>query len=78
MPRYLQKGVVLWMNVAWNRSFYGPTNVQVVLRGEDGVVLESKVLTTEVSRRTSNALRKRMLRLEKARRIGEMEIPVSP
>ena len=77
VPRYLQKGVVLWMNVAWNRNFYGTTNVQVVLRGEDGVVLDSRVLTTEVSRRTSNALRKRMLRLEKARKIGEMEIPVS-
>jgi hypothetical protein len=77
VPRYLQKGVVLWMNVAWNRNFYGTANVQVVLRGEEGVVLDSRVLTTEVSRRTSNALRKRMLRLEKARKIGEMEIPVS-
>lgn len=77
VPRYLQKGVVLWMNVAWDRNFYGTTNIQVVLRGEDGVVLESKVLTTIVSRKTSNALRKRMLRLERARKIGEMEIPVS-
>ena len=78
LPRYLQKGVVLWMNVAWNRNFYGTTNIQVVLRDEDGVVLESKVLTTEVSRKTSNALRKRMLRLEDARKIGDMAIPVSP
>ena len=57
------------------QNFYGTANVQVVLRGEEGVVLDSRVLTTEVSRRTSNALRKRMLRLEKARKIGEMEIP---
>ena len=65
------------MNVAWDRSFYGATNIQVVLRDEDGVVLESRVLTTEVSRRTSNALRKRMQRLEKARKIGELEIPTA-
>ena len=77
VPRYLHKGVVLWMNVAWDRSFYGATNIQVVLRDEDGVVLESRVLTTEVSRRTSNALRKRMQRLEKARKIGELEIPTA-
>ena len=77
VPRYLHKGVVLWMNVAWDRSFYGVTNIQVVLRDEDGVVLESRVLTTEVSRRTSNALRKRMQRLEKARKIGELEIPTA-
>ena len=74
-PRYLHKGVVLWMNIAWNRDFYGKSNIQVVLRNESGIVLESKVLTTEVSRKTSNALRKRMLRLERARKIGEMDIP---
>jgi hypothetical protein len=77
IPRYLHKGVVLWMNVAWNRNFYGRTNIQVVLRDEAGIVLESKVLTTEVSRKTSNALRKRMLRFEKAREIGEMDIPIA-
>ena len=75
IPRYLHKGVVLWMNIAWNRDFYGKSNIQVVLRDESGIVLESKVLTTEVSRKTSNALRKRMLRLERARKIGEMDIP---
>ena len=77
IPRYLHKGVVLWMNVAWNRNFYGATNIQVVLRDDKGVVLESQVLTTKVSRKVSNALRKRQLRLEKARKIGEMEIPIS-
>ena len=60
-----------------NRNFYGRTNIQVVLRDESGIVLESKVLTTEVSRKTSNAIRKRMLRLEKAREIGEMDIPIA-
>ena len=75
LPRYLHKGVVLWMNVAWNREFFGETNLQVVLRDDEGVVLESKILTTKVSRASSGVLRKRMLRLEKARKIGEMDIP---
>ncbi len=75
IPRYLHKGVVLWMNIAWNRSFYGKTNIQVVLRDDDGVVVESKILSTQVSRKSSDVLRKRMLRLEGARKIGEMEIP---
>ena len=78
IPRYLHKGVVLWMNIAWNRNFYGLTNIQVMLRDEDNIVLESKVLTTNVSRKTSNVLRKRMFRLESARKIGEMDIPYSP
>jgi len=77
IPRYLHKGVVLWMNIAWNRNFYGKTNIQVVLRDESGIVVESRVLVTEVSRKISNALRKRMIRLEKAREIGEMDIPVT-
>ena len=64
------------MNIAWNRNFYGKTNIQVVLRDESGIVVESRVLVTEVSRKISNAIRKRMIRLEKAREIGEMDIPV--
>ena len=65
------------MNVAWNRDFFGKTNIQVVLRDDEGVVLESKILTTKVSRSSTSVLRKRMLRLEKARNIGEMDIPIS-
>jgi hypothetical protein len=64
------------MNVAWNREFFGKTNIQVVLRDDEGVVLESKILTTKVSRSSTSVLRKRMLRLEKARKIGEMEVPI--
>ena len=63
------------MNVAWNRDFFGETNLQVVLRDDEGVVLESKILTTKVSRSSSGVVRKRMLRLEKARKIGEMDLP---
>ena len=73
----LAQGGSIVVNIAWNRNFYGRTNIQVVLRDESGFVLESKVLTTEVSRKTSNAIRKRMLRLEKAREIGEMDIPIA-
>ena len=77
VPRYLHKGVVLWMNVAWERSFFGIANIQVVLRDNGGVVLESKVLTIDVSRKSTDILRKRMLRLETARKVGEMKIPQS-
>lgn len=75
IPRYLHKGVVLWMNIAWDRSFYGKTNIQVVLRDDEGVVIESKILNTKITKKSSDVLRKRMLRLEDAREIGEMEIP---
>ena len=77
VPRYLHKGVVLWINVAWERSFFGIANIQVVLRDNGGVVLESKVLTIDVSRKSTDILRKRMLRLETARKVGEMKIPQS-
>ena len=63
------------MNIAWDRSFYGKTNIQVVLRDDEGVVIESKILNTKITKKSSDVLRKRMLRLEDAREIGEMEIP---
>ena len=48
IPRYLEKGVVLWINVAWNRKFRGRSDIQVILRDDEGIILESQVLTTFV------------------------------
>ena len=76
LPRYLHKGVVLWMNVAWNRKFSGDTTIQVILRDRNNVVIQSRVLTTTVSKKSSNLVRKRMMRLEKARAIGELKVPI--
>ena len=75
IPRYLQKGVVLWINVAWNRKFSGNSNIQVILRDDDGIVLESQVLTTLVERNSADNTRERIKRLEIARKIGELSVP---
>ena len=75
IPRYLQKGVVLWINVAWSRSFSGDSNIQVILRDDDGIILESNVLTTIVERNSADNTRERVKRLEVARKIGELSIP---
>jgi hypothetical protein len=75
IPRYLQKGVVLWINVAWNRKFSGNSNIQVILRDDEGIVLESQVLTTIVARNSADNTRERVKRLEVARKIGDLAIP---
>jgi hypothetical protein len=75
IPRYLEKGVVLWINVAWNRKFYGRSDIQVILRDDEGIILESQVLTTFVESNSADNTRERIKRLEKARRIGELSIP---
>ena len=64
------------MNVAWNRKFSGDTTIQVILRDKNNVVIQSRVLTTTVSKKSSNLVRKRMMRLEKARAIGELKVPI--
>ena len=46
MPRYLQRGVVLWLSIAWNRMENNLQNVQVILRDSEGIVIESQVLAT--------------------------------
>jgi hypothetical protein len=50
MPRYLQRGVVLWLSIAWNKSNNSLQNVQVILRDSDGIVIESSVLETRSTR----------------------------
>jgi hypothetical protein len=75
MPRYLERGVVLWIGVAWPRNFNGPADVQVILRDDDGIVLESQVIRTMIQRATGNQISQRIRKLEAARKHGELALP---
>ena len=75
VPRYLERGVVLWIGVAWPRSFQGPVDVQVILRDDEGIVLESQVIRTIVRRSAGRQTNKRMHKLEDARKQGDLPLP---
>ena len=75
VPRYLQQGVVLWLGVAWPEREEGDRYVQVILRDEEGVVLESRVLRTVVKRRTNVHSRKKNKNLERARSWAVRPLP---
>lgn len=75
IPRYLERGVVLWIGVAWPRTFRGPADVQVILRDDEGLVLESQVIRTMVRRSNGSQMKTRMRKLEAARKSGERPIP---
>jgi len=48
MPKYLEKGVILWIGVAWDENVKGRRNVQVILRDDDDNILDSRIIRTEV------------------------------
>ena len=75
VPRYLQQGVVLWLGVAWPEREEGDRYVQVILRDEEGIVIESRVLRTVVKRRTSTHSRKKNKNLERARTWATRPLP---
>ena len=75
IPRYLERGVVLWIGVAWPRSFVGPADVQIILRDDEGIVLESQVVRTMVRRSPGHQMADRMHKLDVARKQGELPIP---
>lgn len=75
VPRYLQQGVVLWLGVAWPENQEGDRYVQVILRDESGVVIESRVLRTVVKRRTSSHTRNKNKNLERARTWANRPLP---
>jgi hypothetical protein len=75
VPRYLQQGVVLWLGVAWPEREEGDRYVQVILRDEEGVVIESRVLRTVVKRRTSTHSRSKNKNLERARAWASRPLP---
>lgn len=75
VPRYLQQGVVLWLGVAWPERIEGDRYVQVILRDEEGVVIESRVLRTVVKRRNNTHHLKKNRNLERARSWGTRPMP---
>jgi len=75
MPRYLERGVVLWIGVAWPRSFRGAADVQVILRDDDGIVLESQVIRTMIHRAAGSQVKQRIRTLDAARVHGELPLP---
>ncbi len=75
VPRYLQQGVVLWLGVAWPEKEIGERYVQVILRDEEGVVIESRVLRTIVARKSSFQTRTKNHQLERARAWATRPLP---
>ena len=75
VPRYLQQGVVLWLGVAWPEKEVGERYVQVILRDEEGVVIESRVLRTIVERKSSFQSRAKNQQLERARAWATRPLP---
>lgn len=75
IPRYLERGVVLWIGVAWPKHFSGSADVQIILRSDDGIVLESQVVRTDVRRSGGSQSKVRTKNLELARRKGELPLP---
>ena len=75
LPRYLERTVVLWLNVAWDRGFKGDAQVQVTLRDDDGVVLGSRIVRTNVQPKESRQRIDRIHQLLRVRRYSELDLP---
>tara|TARA_B100000941_G_scaffold69148_1_gene46616 strand:+ start:2962 stop:4500 length:1539 start_codon:yes stop_codon:yes gene_type:complete len=75
MPRYLEKGIILWIGVAWAESVYGRRNVHIILRDDDNSVLDSRIIETEVLAGESAISRRRLKRMLDARLIGDKPVP---
>ena len=75
MPKYLEKGVILWIGVAWKEGIKGHRNVQVILRDDDNIILGSRIIRTQVLTGDSSVSKQRLKRMLKARNIGESPLP---
>ena len=75
LPRYLERTVVLWINVAWDRQFKGDAQVQVTLRDDNETVLGSRIVSTVVTPRESHQRADRIRKLLVARRFSDRPIP---
>ena len=77
LPRYLERTVVLWINVAWDRSFQGDAQVQITLRDDEGIVLGSRIVRTNVLPKESRQRIERIRQLLRVRRFSELDLPAT-
>ena len=77
LPRYLERTVVLWINVAWDRGFQGDAQVQITLRDDDGIVLGSRIVRTNVLPKESRQRIERIRQLLRVRRFSELDLPAT-
>jgi hypothetical protein len=76
MPKYLDKGVILWIGVAWEDGVRGKRNLQVILRDDDDTILGSRIIQTQVLPGDTSLSRQRLKRMLNARAKGESALPV--
>ena len=77
LPRYLERTVVLWINVAWDRGFQGDAQVQITLRDDEGIVLGSLIVRTNVLPKESRQRIERIRQLLRVRRFSELDLPAT-
>ena len=70
LPRYMCRGVFLWLGVAWESGESGIRTVQVTLHSEEGDLISSRIIQTKVHRRLGSGDRRRRRRLRRARKLG--------
>ena len=76
LPRYLERTVVLWI-MCMGSQFQGAAQVQVTLRDDDGVVLGSRIVRTNVLPKESRQRIERIRQLLRVRRFSELDVPAS-
>ena len=77
LPRYLERTVVLWINVAWDRGFQGDAQVQITLRDDEGIGLGSRIVRTNVLPKESRQRIERIRQLLRVRRFSELDLPAT-
>ena len=75
MPKYLERGVILWIGVAWEKGTRGSRNVQVILRDDDETILSSRIIKTKIVTRDRQLSSQRLKRMLSARETGESLLP---
>jgi hypothetical protein len=70
LPRYLRRGVFLWMSISWESGEIGLRTLQVNLLDDSGDILTSTIVRTNVRRRMGSGDSRRKRRLRRARTLG--------
>ena len=75
LPHFMENSAIMWLRLSWPKDVYGDNLVIVNVSNPEGEIISSLVWTTRIRRFAFNPFKKRLRRILRARKHGDMPLP---
>ena len=75
LPHFMENSAIMWLRLSWPKDVFGENLVILNVSNMDEEIISSLVWTTRIRRFSFNPFKKRLRRILKARKFGDLPLP---